>query len=128
MTNDLRSRLLNEDHSYHEAACHEAWTKIEALTAERDIAVADLAALKQAIAAKGGSEHAPTQDAYDAACRALISWRNRADKAEADNARLREALSGLLADIQDYQRINSFGGENNHWQVIARAALKGETP
>ncbi len=31
---DLKSRLLNEDHNYHEAACHEAWSKIEALTAD----------------------------------------------------------------------------------------------
>jgi hypothetical protein len=34
MTDDLKSRLLNEDHNYHEAACHEAWAKIEALTAD----------------------------------------------------------------------------------------------
>ena len=46
----------------------------------------------------------------------------------AEHDRLREALSGLLADIQDYQRANNLGGEDNHWQVIARAALKGETP
>lgn len=34
-----------------------------------------------------------------------------------------EALKGLLADIQDYQRINNLGGEDNHWQVIARVAI-----
>ena len=34
------------------------------------------------------------------------------------------ALKELLADIQDYQRINHLGGENNHSQVIARAAIK----
>ncbi len=33
------------------------------------------------------------------------------------------ALEGLLADIQDYQRINNLGGESNHWQVHARAAI-----
>jgi hypothetical protein len=33
MTDDLKFRLLNEDHPFHEAACHEAWSKIEALTA-----------------------------------------------------------------------------------------------
>lgn len=36
---------------------------------------------------------------------------------------LLDALQGLLADIQDYQRINNLGGENNHWQVIASAAI-----
>ncbi len=35
-----------------------------------------------------------------------------------------EALSGLLADISDYQTINNLGGENNHSQVRAREALK----
>lgn len=40
---------------------------------------------------------------------------------------LLEALQGLLADIEDYQRINNLGGENNHWQVIARAAIAKAT-
>jgi hypothetical protein len=46
-------------------------------------------------------------------------------------AALREALIGLLADIQDYQRINNLGGENNHSQVIARALInnpEGQQP
>ena len=34
------------------------------------------------------------------------------------------ALQGLLEDITNYQTINNLGGENNHWQVIARAVLK----
>ena len=36
---------------------------------------------------------------------------------------LLEALKGLLADIEEYQSINKLGGENNHWQVISRAAI-----
>lgn len=36
---------------------------------------------------------------------------------------LLEALRGLLADIEEYQRRNHLGGENNHWQVAARAAI-----
>lgn len=36
---------------------------------------------------------------------------------------LLEALRGLLADITEYQAINKLGGENNHWQVRARAAI-----
>lgn len=34
-----------------------------------------------------------------------------------------QALTGLLADISEYQEINNLGGSNNHWQVAARAAL-----
>lgn len=34
------------------------------------------------------------------------------------------ALEGLLADITEYQTINNLGGENNHWQVIARKTIK----
>ena len=34
------------------------------------------------------------------------------------------ALQGLLEDITDYQNSNNLGGENNHWQVIARAVLQ----
>ncbi len=40
--------------------------------------------------------------------------------------KLREALTGLLADITEYQTINNLGGENNHWQVTARKALSSE--
>ena len=47
-------------------------------------------------------------------------------KAGCVNRRLREALQGLLDDITEYQTINHLGGENNHWQVAARAAL-GDT-
>ena len=36
---------------------------------------------------------------------------------------LYEALDGLLADITEYQEINNLGGQNNHWQVKAKAAL-----
>lgn len=36
---------------------------------------------------------------------------------------LLEALQELLRDVQDYQRINNLGGENNHSQVKAKAAI-----
>ena len=117
----------------------------DALTAERDIAVADFAALKLAIAAKGGNEHAPTQDAYDAACQALGKHRARAEAAEAErdaltaeNNRLREALKPFanyakslkgweptdavcLETGIDFERMVTAGDF-----FAARAALKGE--
>ena len=37
--------------------------------------------------------------------------------------RVLEALKMLLADVKDYQRINHLGGEDNHAQVRARAAI-----
>ncbi len=37
------------------------------------------------------------------------------------------ALEGLLADIAEYQTINKLGGEKNHWQVQARAAIAKAT-
>ena len=40
---------------------------------------------------------------------------------------LLEALQRLLADIVEYQTINKLGGENNHWQVIARAVIAKAT-
>ena len=49
---------------------------------------------------------------------------------DASNARLiaaapdlLAALKMLLADIEEYQRINSLGGEKKHSQVQARAAI-----
>ncbi len=58
--------------------------RIEALVKERDEIV-------DAIAIKGGTIHAPTQDAYDSACRAIEKHRSRAEAAEA-----------LIADCADY--------------------------
>lgn len=37
---------------------------------------------------------------------------------------LLETLKALLAEIEDYQRINHLGGENNQTQLNARAAIK----
>ena len=36
---------------------------------------------------------------------------------------LLKALKSLLADIQDYQRINNLGGDKNHSQVNAQSAI-----
>lgn len=51
------------------------------LTAERDAAVERIAEMERAIVAKGGGLHAPTEDAYLAACRAVEGHRARADAA-----------------------------------------------
>jgi hypothetical protein len=49
------------------------------------------------------------------------------DKLNAAAPELLDALQGLLGDIQDYQKINNLGGENNHWQVIARNVIAKAT-
>lgn len=46
-------------------------------------------------------DQAPTQDAYDAAVRALEKHRQRADRAEAELAEFRDKLAALAA-IEDY--------------------------
>ena len=47
----------------------------------------------------------------------------RHDALRASHRALMEALNGLLADVIEYQTINHLGGEANHWQVFARAAI-----
>ena len=48
---------------------------------------------------------------------------NKCKEFEIERADLLIALKGLLADITEYQTLNNLGGEDNHWQVIARAAI-----
>ena len=56
---------------------------------------------------------------------ATVNYPNRDANAHliAAAPELYEALEGLLADITEYQEINNLGGQNNHWQVKAKAAL-----
>jgi len=72
--------------------CAAAADRIEALTAERD---------------QWKSRHFQMRDERDAKAIAAKNyadfnheWRNRVEKAEADNARLREALADIVADCE----------------------------
>lgn len=47
----------------------------------------------------------------------------RARHVMAQSDALRDALAGLLADVEEYQRINHLGGKDNHWQARARMLL-----
>ena len=49
------------------------------------------------------------------------------DRLKAENERLTFALQGLHDDMADYSRLNHLGAENNHWMVIARAALAAKS-
>ncbi len=75
----------------------------------------------------GGGGPVP-DGATDAALRAMICAEMDASVADAKQQRqhvadLLAALKALLADIEDYQRINHLGGESNQSQVLARAAI-----
>jgi hypothetical protein len=81
-------------------------------------AEADLKALRDAIAIKGGNEHSPTQDAYDAACVALQIHREWAEVAKADNARL---LNDLKV-ISQFQATTSCNANiYSIWKMTERA-------
>jgi hypothetical protein len=62
---------------------------------ETAAAKAELKRLKDAIAVKGGNEHAPTQDAYEAACDTI---RKHKARAEATEARLADVQADLNAE------------------------------
>jgi chromosome segregation ATPase len=71
-----------------------AEAKVAELTRERE-------AVNDAIAAKGGTIHTPTQWAYDQACAAIEKHRNRAEAAEAKLARLEapDAVEALVKAV-----------------------------
>ena len=79
-------------------------------------ALAELSRLTAAIAAKGGSEHAPTQWAYDQACAAIEKHRERADAAL---ARV-EALEGV-ANRKQFPILNG-GDAKIDWQLVEEHA------
>jgi hypothetical protein len=65
----------------------------------------------------------PSLDAKRFAWLIATPYIEELSRAEEQVRQLREALGGLLADIEDYQTINNLGGHNNQTQVNARAAL-----
>ena len=79
-------------------AMEEAADRIEALTAERDEA---------RLGNHCGNEHEPTWAELTA------FWKSRAEKAEADNARLRKAAIALRGDMLERSqlRIDAINGE-----------------
>ena len=91
-------------------------------------AVAENDAMRSAIRAKGGTEHAPTEYAYLAACRAIEKHRERADAAEAEIARLRGVLEWYRDMAAGCRKIGG-GGDiarhalDNDGGARARAAL-----
>ncbi|WP_192799394.1 hypothetical protein [Brucella anthropi] len=72
---------------------------LRAEKAETDNAVKDarIKYLEDAIKAKGGNEHSPTQDAYDLACKAIEKHRDRVETLEAKLAAAEKALERIAA-------------------------------
>lgn len=126
MSNALKDRLLNEDHNYHEVACHEAWAKIETLTVELGEALEDLSAsqgyIADAIFALDKQKKAEAErDKYESA---WMTAEGKLADVEAERDRLRETLGKLECKCSsncDWERDDVCPS----W--IARAALKGET-
>lgn len=117
--------------------CERAAAEIATLRARIAELERELAGLREAIRIKGGNEHAPTQDAYDAACNALHAQRARAITAEtalaertAERDRMREALDNIAGG--NFQGASSLAIDGlwqsfvDRLQAIARAAL-GDT-
>jgi hypothetical protein len=56
-----------------------------------------------------------------------MAYRESDARLIASAPQLLEALRGLHDDTIEYLRLNNLGGENNHWLVIARAAIQKAT-
>lgn len=72
---------------------------------------------EDAIKAKGGNEHSPTQDAYDLACKAIEKHR---DHAEA----LKTQLAAATDILRDWLKVGNKIGDRNEIRERARAALE----
>jgi len=82
--------------------------QIERLTAEKDAAERELKRILDAIEVKGGSEHAPTEWAYQAACDA---WRKRLDlhrEAEARATTAERDLAEARAEVERFRSERSY--------------------
>lgn len=77
----------------------------------------ELHRIHEAIKMKGGTEHSPTEDAYNAACAAIVKHKARADEAEAELSALR-AERDALVEATEFAR--------NRLEVIADERWNGD--
>jgi chromosome segregation ATPase len=68
---------------------------------ERNYARTEVARFKRCIEQKGGSEHSPTQWAYDQACEAIDKHRTRADALQREVEALVNAATPFVAPMQN---------------------------
>lgn len=80
-----------------------------AMDAEADNAAltARVKHFEDAIKAKGGNEHSPTQDAYDLACKAIDTHRNRAEALETQLVAAEDIRKELQAELQGCEAENN---------------------
>lgn len=82
---------LNKSLEYHGGL-------VERMSADNSYLQGELTRIKEAIKIKGGDEHAPTQDAYDAACRALQRQHEENDTLRVEHNEMVKEFIGIAKD------------------------------
>jgi hypothetical protein len=128
--------LVAERHTFTSRLAEVEAERDEART-ERNAARAEVARFKRCIEQKGGSEHYPTQWAYNQACEAIDKHRARADALQREVEMLREALKpfadfasaigfGALPENMEMTRGSRFAKRQVTAGDFRRAALASE--
>jgi hypothetical protein len=99
---EARADRLMVDASNHAAKAETARRERDDANARADRLERELERVRKAIATKGGTEHAPTQDAYEMACKAIEKHRARADRLENERDEARAQMAILEAGLEPF--------------------------
>lgn len=123
-----------DEHGNHRCTLvDEASARAAALSAELERVTRERDRIVAAIRVKGGDEHSPTMDAYLLACEAIRKHRARAKAAEAEVAKLREAVepsfskagkhAASLAAGWQVNIVRADGGARTFWSTDQRGLV-----